>query len=324
MALITLCYRADRPVLLIGRHGVGKSESLRAAAKKLNIGFITRDLSVMEPPDLVGLPTLAGGVTRYCPPDFLPTGGNGLLVFEELNRCPSYMRAPTLQLLSDRSLNDYRLPAGWLPVAAINPDDHEYEVEGLDPALRSRFVQVAVEADQQEWLAWARDEGIHPAVLAYVAADPEVFASPESNPRSWTYVSSLLQAAATVNPSPETLLAAIAGLVGETRAHAFISTLHGRVCPLAASDILKAYASHRREVRAWIADGNLDLARASLLAVLKALQAKQNYELVKTTTATWANLKKFLGDLPGDLQAEADCFFVDRRYTSPVTSGRHR
>jgi MoxR-like ATPase len=121
----------------------------------------------MEPPDLVGLPKLDGSVTRFLPPSFLPTGGKGLLVFEELNRCPTYMRAPCLQLLTARTLNDYELPAGWLPVAAINPPDQGYEAEELDPALRSRFVQAVVEPDREEWLAWARTVGTHAAVLAY-------------------------------------------------------------------------------------------------------------------------------------------------------------
>src|SRR5262249_17559966 len=114
--LVKLCYTANRPLLLIGPHGVGKSEVLQAAAHELKIDFITRDLSLMEPPDLIGLPTMKGGVTRYCRPSFLPTSGQGLIVFEELNRCATYMRAPCLQLLTARCLNDYRLPEGWLPL----------------------------------------------------------------------------------------------------------------------------------------------------------------------------------------------------------------
>src|SRR5262249_34400983 len=96
---IRLCYAAKRPPLLIGRHGVGKSQILEQAASQMGIDFVCRDLSLMEPPDLVGMPRLDGNVTRYLPPAFLPTKGKGLLVFEELNRCAAYMRAPCLQLL---------------------------------------------------------------------------------------------------------------------------------------------------------------------------------------------------------------------------------
>jgi MoxR-like ATPase len=142
--LLKLCYMGNRPVLLSGRHGIGKSESLEAAAAEMTISCISRDLSLMEPPDLIGMPRVAKDVTRYSPPAFLPTTGKGILVFEELNRCPSYMRAPCLQLLTARQLNDYTLPPGWLPVAAINPPETDYEVSELDPALLSRFVQINV------------------------------------------------------------------------------------------------------------------------------------------------------------------------------------
>lgn len=164
--LVKLCYLANLPALLVGRHGVGKSVLLEQAARELGIGFICRDLSLLEPPDLIGLPRPDGKVTSYFPPAFLPTGGKGLLVFEELNRCDRSMRAPCLQMLTARRLNDYILPDGWVPFAAINPAEEGYEADDLDLALLSRFVKASVEPDRVEWLAWARTAGIHPAVVA--------------------------------------------------------------------------------------------------------------------------------------------------------------
>src|SRR5262249_37155117 len=158
---IKLCYRADTPLLLVGRHGIGKSEILKQAAQELRVEYLDRDLSLMEPPDLLGLPRFKGGATRYASPAWLPATGRGLITFEELNRCAGYMRTPCLQLLTARSLNDYRLPLGWLPCACINPAESEYETEVLDPALRSRFVEVPVVADPGEWLSWAEVQGVH-------------------------------------------------------------------------------------------------------------------------------------------------------------------
>ena len=139
---IKLCYKANRSPLLEGKHGLGKSELLEQAAAEMGIDFIVRDLSLMEPPDLVGIPRMNGKTTKYLPPDFLPTGGKGILCFEELNRAEKYMIAPCLQLLTARMLNDYCLPAGWLPAAAINPaEDEGYDVHDLDLAMLSRFVR---------------------------------------------------------------------------------------------------------------------------------------------------------------------------------------
>jgi len=167
--LIKLCYHANRPPLLIGKHGIGKSELFAQAAIDLGIGYCCRDLSLMEPPDLVGLPKLEGTTTRYLPPAFLPVEGEGVLVFEELNRCAPYMRAPCLQLLTARCLNDYQLPPGWLPCAAINPsDDGNYDVQELDAALLSRFTRVFVIADREVRPTYARPSRRWPDLVGII------------------------------------------------------------------------------------------------------------------------------------------------------------
>ena len=139
--------------------GVGKSSLFEDAAKRLGIGLIVRDLSLMEPVDLIGIPKVGpDGRTIYAPPAFLPTEGEGLFVLEELNRAPRYVQVPALQLLTARRLNDFVFPAKWLPCAAINDGD-EYQVDLLDPALLSRFLKARIEPDVVEWIAWARGPG---------------------------------------------------------------------------------------------------------------------------------------------------------------------
>jgi MoxR-like ATPase len=322
MEVIALCYEAGKSPLLSGRHGVGKSEALEAAADELKIEFITCDLSVMEPPDLVGLPTLGDGVTHYCPPAFLPTRGRGLLVFEELNRCASFMRAPCLQLLTARRLHQYVLPPGWLPAAAINPAEEGYEAFELDAALLSRFVRIHVEPDPQEWLDWASRKGVHAAVLDYVRSDPEIFHHADSNPRAWAYVSDILHAEANVQASSESVRAAVVGLVGEARGAAFLAFRQGRVRPLTADQVLSAYADHRPQLQQWVKGGKLDLVRGTLLALQKALQSRRKYEELKINPAKRKHVAEFLEDLPGDLRVEMEDFFAERDYPLLSALGR--
>lgn len=316
---VKLSYGANLPLLLVGRHGVGKSESLKAAAAELGIDFLCRDLSLMEPPDLIGLPVSDKEVTRFRPPSFLPRDGKGLLVFEELNRCEKYMRSPCLQLLTDRSLNDYRLPADWLPMACINPasDDEGYDVDDLDPALLSRFVQVQVEPDVKEWLAWAREHGVHPAVLDYITADGTVFESSVSNPRAWKYVSDVVHAALSSQAPKESLRAGVLGLVGDKRGTVFLRTLKDKVRSLTAEQILTSYASYRQQLQDLVRQGQLDLVKAALLSVQKHMQASSNYDGVRRSRKQWSNIGRFLGDLPGDLREEARRFFKERQYDLP-------
>jgi MoxR-like ATPase len=315
--VVALCGRARRPLLLVGRHGIGKSEILAEVAQDHNIGFVSRDLSLMEPVDLVGLPRIEDGRTVYSPPAFLPTDGLGLLVFEEINRCERHMRAPCLQLLTARTLNDYVLPPGWLPVACINPDSDDYHVDSLDPALASRFVQVEVVPDRQQWLAWANGHGVHRAVLEYVGNDETVFDEPESNPRAWTAVSDLLHAAGNAT-DPETLRAAIVGCVGLVRGTAFLSGAGGR-SPLTVEEVLGS-DRHAQQVQSWIREGRIDLVQATLQRVLIALQPEDDYVTIHADHARWSRLGRFLNLLPGDLQQQADSFFADRGYAPPRTT----
>src|SRR5262249_11347913 len=120
--VLELAYRARRPVLLEGPTGIGKSEIVAQVADDLRIGKVVLALSLLEPPDPVGLPVIEDGRSRYAPPRFLPTEGAGILILEELNRAERYIQQPALQLLTARRLHEYELPEGWLACAAINPE----------------------------------------------------------------------------------------------------------------------------------------------------------------------------------------------------------
>jgi MoxR-like ATPase len=112
--VLTVAYRARRAVLLEGPTGVGKSEIIRRVAEQLGIGTTVLDLSLLEPPDLVGLPVVKDGRTEYALPHVLPRDGSGILLLEELNRAERYIQQPALQLLSARRLHEYELPEGWV------------------------------------------------------------------------------------------------------------------------------------------------------------------------------------------------------------------
>ncbi len=190
--VLDLAYRARRAVLLEGPTGIGKSQIVADFARQSGLDVIVLDLSLLEPPDLVGLPVIEGGRTRYASPAELPASGRGILMLEELNRAELPVMQPALQLLSARRLHGYELPPDWSCVAAINPEDGDYQVNRLDPALRSRFLQVGVRAERDTWLDWAGRANVHP-VIARVVRDHEG-AFEHASPRSFTYASDLLHA----------------------------------------------------------------------------------------------------------------------------------
>jgi hypothetical protein len=306
---LVMAYRANLPMLVIGKHGIGKSQLLEQAAKAQGIGCIVRDLSLMEPPDLVGLPHQDNGRTRYAPPSFLPNEGKGLLVFEELNRCEKYMMAPCLQLLTARRLNDYALPDGWLPVAAINPAGDAYDVGDLDPALLSRFTKIEVEACPRAFVEWGKTNGVHQAVMDYVSACRDVFASDESNPRAWTYLSNLLKEfEKQAGCSKVVLLAMMAGQVGESHARAFLKSYQGTEKPLTLKDVLDNHEKAVGIVRKWAEGKRTDLLDATAHQIKVDLQSSDQCAELRDDPKKTRMLQDFCSGLPADLARQIKTF----------------
>lgn len=301
--LVQYCYDARLPLLLYGTHGIGKSEMLKAAAQSMGMNYICVDLSLMEPTDLVGLPYIDDGRrTRFAAPSFLPTDGCGVLAIEEINRAPNYMRTSCLQLLTERRLNDYVVPENWSLVASMNPTGTDYQVDELDPALQSRFVQAHVQADVRQWEKWARESGnIHEKVIEFALQSPGIFDTGGTNPRSLTYLSHLVRAWQENRGSEQMLTIAATGVIGETWALAFRQFFLGGDAPLTVDQVLMEYRKHKRKLASWRSAGKLDLVRASARLVRRFLDSDENLQLAMSDRQIHLNLSDFAADLPADL-----------------------
>jgi hypothetical protein len=70
-------------------------------------------------------------------------------------------------------------------------------------------------------------------------------------------------------------------------------------------------------MQGWVKEGKLDLVEKTLLALKKHLQPSADFESVRADKHRWLNLARLLGDLPGDLRADAEQFFKERSYLIP-------
>ena len=316
--VVGLCYDANVPLLLIGGTGWGKSSILRDFAQSRKVWYDARDLSLMEPPDLVGLPRFEAGRTHFKPPAFLPEPGTeGLLVIEELNRAPRYMRSPCLELLTARRLNDYVVPPGVRFAATINPATDGFDVDELDTATLARFVRVRVRPDRDGWLAWAGNAGLDRRVLGYVATDDSVFKAEVSNPRAWEMVSRLTGAQDRTRVPSRAFRAVLAGCIGRERTAAFAKFVESGEAPLTADTVLRARNGAAPTIGGWVTAGRLDLVEQSLLNLLKKLQSRKGFADVRGNRTAWAALGKFVAALPPDHREKAKAFFDDNGYEWP-------
>lgn len=302
--VLRVAYRARRAVLLEGPTGVGKSEIVRRVASDLGIATTILDLSLLEPPDLVGLPVVKDGRTAYALPHVLPRDGAGILMLEELNRAERYIQQPALQLLSARRLHEYELPEGWVCVATVNPQTADYHVTALDKALRARFLQVSVRADRASWLAWAQTRDMHPGILALAHAHERLL--DDVPPRTWTYASELLQAFTPAELEDGALLRdALGGYLPAAWVEALLASKSswGSRVDFDVRALLATYSSTSplaKEIAGYRQQGQTDRLDEIVQRLMPLLAGPEAGVLAAQGKLSLASLEGLLGDLPGD------------------------
>ena len=197
--------------LFTGDSGIGKSEIVQQWVKKQretdpNFGFVDLRLAYLESSDIVGFPQIIkdeSGKTRttFALPDFWPTGGRGLFLYEEPNRSTSGVMNVLMQVLTDRKVHDYHLPSGWIMAGAINPDSAEFDVNRMDVALRNRFVEYEVEYDHNTFVDFIEKTNYHDTIINFVKSGAWIFKDSKSigangkyvSPRSWSKMNAVLK-----------------------------------------------------------------------------------------------------------------------------------
>ena len=149
-----------KPILLRGRHGVGKSCVGYQTAATLGLTIVERRASQMTEGDLVGLPVIDGNVTTFNPPDWFKQACDEpvVLFLDEVDRATTEVRQGIFELTDSRKLNGHCLHPETLVFAAVNGGEHgeQYQVGEMDPAELDRWTVFDVEPTVEDWLGWAK------------------------------------------------------------------------------------------------------------------------------------------------------------------------
>jgi hypothetical protein len=152
---------ARLPVLLRGRHGVGKSQVVYQIAKQMGLPVVERRASQMTEGDLVGLPSIEGNRTSFNPPDWFKQACEEpvVLFLDEVDRATLEVRQGIFELTDSRKLNGHYLHADTLVFAAINGGEHgeQYQVNEMDPAELDRWSVWDIEPTVEDWLDWGKE-----------------------------------------------------------------------------------------------------------------------------------------------------------------------
>lgn len=175
----------QRPVLLMGPPGIGKTQIMEQIASECDIGLVAYTITHHTRQSAIGLPFIekkvyAGreiSVTEYTMSEIIASvydrmemsgKREGILFIDEIN-CVSETLAPTmLQFLQCKTFGNQKVPEGWIIVAAGNPPEYNKSVREFDVVTLDRVKVIDVEPDFQIWEEYAYAEGIHGAVISYL------------------------------------------------------------------------------------------------------------------------------------------------------------
>ena len=221
--IIRHALKCDRPIMLWGGPGVGKSDLIAEVGELSGREVIDVRLNLWEPTDIKGIPyyNSTENTMKWAPPAELPTDPNStaILFLDELVSAAPAVQAAAYQLILNRRVGTYKLPKGVGIVAAGNRMSDKGVTFRMPSPLANRFVHLELRVDFQDWLQWALKNNVHPDVVGFLSFskndlnnfDPKVHDRSFATPRSWAFVSGMISD----EISESTFSDIVAGCVGE-------------------------------------------------------------------------------------------------------------
>lgn len=208
----------QRPILLMGAPGIGKTAIMEQVARECGVGLVAYSITHHTRQSAIGLPFISQkkygdntfSVTEYTMSEIIASVYNkieatglqeGILFIDEIN-CASETLAPTmLQFLQAKTFGAHQVPEGWLIVAAGNPPEYNKSVRDFDVVTLDRVKKIDVTPDFAIWKAYAYKNGVHGAILSYLEIKKNNFYAMETTvdgkrfvtARGWEDLSSILQ-----------------------------------------------------------------------------------------------------------------------------------
>ncbi len=187
----------QRPILLIGDPGIGKTAIMEQITQELGIGLVSYSMTHHTRQSAIGLPKIETKVyngmeymvSEYTMSeiiasvyDFIEKTGlkEGILFLDEIN-CVSETLAPAmLQFLQYKTFGKHEVPEGWIIATAGNPPEHNKSVREFDIVTLDRVKKIVVEPDYGVWKEYAYKKRIHGAITTYLEVKKNDFYRIES------------------------------------------------------------------------------------------------------------------------------------------------
>lgn len=221
---------AGIPTMIWGGPGEGKSELVYAVAQELNAKLFEIRANLFDPVDVRGglkVVEMKDGTyrTKYGVPEDYPNSdyqGTVVIFIDELSTAPKATQNSLLQLLTTGKIGTYECPRNTIFIAAGNRASDRAAVHEMPTPVKNRFAHYTLEANIDDWVAWAVNHDIHESIISFLRYRPGLLSAADATqnafptPRAWAYVSRSL-------PFMADQFYGIASLVGDGPAGEYIA-----------------------------------------------------------------------------------------------------
>ncbi len=254
-----------RATMLWGTRGVGKSSVVAQVAAHFGVPLVDLRLTTIEPVDIRGAIYAddVQGKTVWFPPEFLPGADQpaGILFLDELTAADQRLQISAYSLILDRRVGHYRLPDGWMVLAAGNASFHGAVSHDMGTALADRMFHFNVQTVIEAFLEHAVAHDFAPEVMAFLKVRPDKLDDTQAqlagdhligaSPRGWEDVSNVLRSGV----SETARRAFVQGRIGAANAAEFFGVLRELQ---AGTDVLALLAAAPGEATAALLPKTLD------------------------------------------------------------------
>lgn len=226
--------RANIPTMVWGPPGIGKSQIAYQIARDLNAKLFELRANLFDPVDVRGglkVVEQEDGTyrTRYGVPEDYPDSnypGNVVLLVDELPNAPKATQNALLQLVLDKKIGTYTLPAGTAIIAAGNRSIDRAAVHEMPTPVKNRFAHYEIEPNIDDWVAWAMNNNISPTIISFLRYRPNHLHNLDARenafptPRAWEMLDRKLPF---IGPNTDDEFYGTASLIGDGPAGEFIA-----------------------------------------------------------------------------------------------------
>lgn len=312
--------KAQIPAMLVGQHGVGKTEGVSQYAKENKFFLRILNLGTQEVGDIIGLADFLKDekgqnvATKFMIPDWAKEinefcianpDKTAILFLDELNRARRDVLQVIFPLLLEKRIHTTVFPKNFYVMGAMNPNTEDYIVTDIsDKALLDRFCHVKMQPSKQEFYKYAKTQNFDPLLLQFLQDQPKMLAAElesfeldvKPSRRSWFAVNRLLD----LKPPIHILKDLTMGLVGTEAAVAMMKSLNESDKPITAKDVLENYKGIKKRIEDYSnakTGGRMDMLKFTCDSIL---EFAQGYKKALTKDES-KNLADFLWDIPKDL-----------------------